>query len=84
MADQITIDRAVVQQALEALQTELMGYDGPVPHIDSAITALKAALAQAEPVQERTENLAQRLRAKGYEAEESGSAVENIKESGNG
>ena len=51
MANKVLIDRAVVQQALEALQTELMGYDGPVPHIDSAITALRAALAQAEPVQ---------------------------------
>jgi len=50
MANKVLIDRAVVQQALEALQTELMGYDGPVPHIDSAITALRAALAQAEPV----------------------------------
>lgn len=48
MADLITIDRAVAEQALEALQTELMGYDGPVPHIDSAISALRAALLEQQ------------------------------------
>ena len=40
--------RTAAQQALEALQTELMGYDGPVPHIDSAISALRAALLEQQ------------------------------------
>lgn len=38
--------RQAAQQAFEALEVELEGYDGPVPHIDTAITALRAALAE--------------------------------------
>lgn len=46
--DQITIDRALIGMALDALQVELQNYDGPVPHIDCAITALREALAQPQ------------------------------------
>ena len=43
------MSRELLRQALDALLIELEGYDGPVPHIDAAITALRAALAQPEP-----------------------------------
>lgn len=64
MADLITIDRAVVQQALDALEdvdgpiTALLGgflgspdADAPGAKVRASITALRAALAQAEPVE---------------------------------
>ena len=50
MADSILIDRAVVQQALEALKS--VQDHRPNDETNNAITALRAALAQAEPVQE--------------------------------
>ncbi len=37
-----------MKQALEALGIERGWQDGPVPHVDKAITALRAAIEQAE------------------------------------
>lgn len=53
MADRITINRATVEQALEALEWSWGGE--PIGTMErDAITALKAALAQqAEPVQRK-------------------------------
>ncbi len=39
---------AVMKQALEALGIEREWQDGPVPHLDAAIAALRAAIEQAE------------------------------------
>jgi hypothetical protein len=38
----------VMKQALEALGIEREWQDGPVPHLDAAIAALRAAIEQAE------------------------------------
>lgn len=53
----ILIDRGLLEQALDALQIKLEGYDGPVPYIDGAIDSLQDALAQPqqEPVANRKE-----------------------------
>jgi hypothetical protein len=39
---------AVMKQALEVLGIEREWQDGPVPHLDAAIAALRAAIEQAE------------------------------------
>lgn len=65
MADQITIDRAVLNQALEALCLWSAGHDGmDAVALNDLIHRLEAALAQAEPVQEQTRS--QKLAAAGF------------------
>ena len=48
----ITLPRATVQRALEALEVEREWQDGPMPHLDPVLAAIRAALKQpqAEPV----------------------------------
>ena len=50
-----------MKQALEALSIEREWQDGPVPHLDAAITALRAAIEQPREWVELTDDEARAL-----------------------